>query len=66
MLAVLELACALFFEPQIGLVHQGGTLQSVVGPFVSEITMRHSPQLVVNAREHGAQGLVITGLPIGQ
>ncbi len=66
MLAILERACALFLQPQISLVHQSSALQSVVGPFFSEVSMRHSSQLVVNTREHGAQGLVITSLPIGQ
>ena len=66
MLAVLERACALFFEPQIGLVDKGGTLQGVVGTFFSQVTMRDSPQLVVDTREYGAQGLIVTGLPIRQ
>ena len=66
MLAVLERACALFFQPQIGLVDKGGTLQSVAGPFLLQVTMCHSPQFVVNARERGAQGLVVTGLPSRQ
>jgi len=38
----------------------------VVRPFLFEITMRDSAQLVVNARKHGAQGLVVAGLPIRQ
>jgi hypothetical protein len=66
MLAVLERACALFFESQIGLVDEGGTLQSMVGTFFSQVTMRYAPQFVINTREYGAQGLVVTGLPIGQ
>jgi hypothetical protein len=66
MLAVLERACAPFFQPQIGLVDKGGTLQGVVGTFFSQVTMRHSPQFVVYTRECGAQGLVVTGLPIGK
>jgi hypothetical protein len=66
MLAVFKRTCALFFEPQIGLVDEGGTLQSVVGPFLLQVTMRDSPQLVIDARECGAQGLLVAGLPIGQ
>jgi hypothetical protein len=66
MLAVFERACALFFQPQIGLVDKCGTLQSVVGTFLSQVTMRHAPQFVVNAREYGAQGLVVASLPSRQ
>ena len=66
MFAVFGRACALFFEPQIDLVDKGGTLQSVAGPFLLQVTMCHSSQFVVNTREHGAQGLVVTGLPIRQ
>jgi hypothetical protein len=66
MLAVLERACALFFEPQIGLVDKGGTLQGVIRAFPLQVTMRYSPQFVVNTREHNAQGFFVTGLPIRQ
>lgn len=66
MFAILELTCALFFEPQIGLMHKGGALQGVVRTFFLQIVVRHFAKFVINEGNESAQSLVITGMPVRQ
>jgi hypothetical protein len=66
MLPVLELSCTLLLQAHISLVHQGGTLQSVVGTFVPQVMMRYAAELVVDKRNGRAKGIVVTGVPVRQ
>lgn len=66
MLAILELTRPLFLEAQIRFVHKRGALQSVAGTFPLQVMMCHLPEFVVNQRERGAKGLVVTGMPVSQ
>jgi hypothetical protein len=66
MLSVLEATCTLLLQAEIGLMHQGGALQSVVRAFLPQIMMGQPPEFVINDRNYGAQRLVVTGLPVRQ
>ena len=56
----------LFFQPQIGFVHQSSALQGVVGAFSPHVMMRQTPQLVINQRQSGVQSLIVTRVPLRQ
>jgi len=56
----------LLLQAHISLVHQGGTLQSVVGTFVPQVMMRYAAELVVDKRNGRAKGLIVTGMPVRQ
>ena len=66
MITILKWSCALFFQAQISLVHQGGALQGVARAFLPQVMMRDPSQLVINQRKRPAQGLVVTGVPVRQ
>jgi hypothetical protein len=66
MLTVLEMTCTMFLQPEIGLVHQVGALQSVVRAFLPQAMMGEPSELAINERNYGAQRLVVTGLPVRQ
>ena len=64
MFAVLELGRALLLEPQVSLVHQGGALQGVVRAFLPQVVVRDPSEFVINERKHGAQRLLVAGVPV--
>jgi hypothetical protein len=47
-------------------VHQCGALQYMVGTFLPQIVERYPPEFVINERNHGAQRLVVAGIPVVQ
>lgn len=66
MLTVFELGCTLLLQTQIRLVHEGSALQGVIRAFVPQIMMRGPPELVINERDRGSQGLVVARVPVRQ
>jgi hypothetical protein len=64
--ALLELTCALLFQAQIRLMHQGGALQGVARTFIPQVIVRNPSELVINERNRGAQRFVVAGMPVRQ
>jgi hypothetical protein len=56
----------LFFQTQIGLVHQSCALQSVLRTFFPQVAMRDPTQFRVNERDSRVQGFVFAGVPVRQ
>lgn len=45
-------------------MHQRGALQRVTRAFITQVVMRQPAKLVIDARKHRAQRLVVTGLAV--
>ena len=64
MSAVFELERALFLQPQVSLVPQGGALEDMVGAFLPQIAVHDPSEFVINQRKQGAQRFVVAGTPV--
>ncbi len=51
--AILDGSSGLLLQAQIGLVYQGGALQSVAGPFIAEVVVREAAQFVIDEGNRG-------------
>src|SRR5262249_60019616 len=54
------------YQPQIGLVDQGGRLQRLAGPLLGQLLGRQLPQLVVDQRQELFRGVRVAPLDGGQ
>ena len=66
MSAVLEMSRSLPGHAQISLVHQRCGLQRVVGPFLLQVVVRQTAQLLIQSWHEGAKSFLIAGLPLSQ
>ena len=63
MRAILPLRRILSGKPQIGLVHQGRTLQRVVASFLPKMVTRQNSQFVVDQRHELIQRFAVSSAP---
>jgi len=64
--AIVEPNRPLFLQAEIGLVHQGGALQGVVGSLPAHVVTGEAPKFLINQRQNRMQGFVVAGVPLRQ